>query len=57
VTARTFRVVGVQDFLNAFHFAVTGMHLSFDAIRREGQIGGSRLSPIVGWKGKKQRLC
>jgi hypothetical protein len=37
VTARTFRVVGVQDFLNAFQFAVTGMHLSFDAIREKAK--------------------
>jgi len=29
--------VGVQDFLNAFHFAITGMHLNFDAVHEKAK--------------------
>jgi hypothetical protein len=35
--------VGVQDFLNAFNFALSAMHLNFEPISREGQISRSRL--------------
>jgi hypothetical protein len=29
--------VGVQDFLSAFHFAITGMHLNFDAVHEKAK--------------------